>query len=250
MNSYSHKHSRKKNTHVRIITLGSIILLISILILFYFLPSFQLNQIDVSGQQDISASSIRSFVRENFNQWKSHSLFLSTQPLKKNILLSFPEIQTIAIHRRFPRTLVISLVEKKPFLETQVNDLSFLVDQGGFVFKQNQSSHLDIPQLKINFNAFRRPEIGQFLLSNALWGELQPILEHFWKEKEEFHFQEGQLVSSKRLNILLSPGPEIFFDLEQDYPPSLRGLEVLRQQEDFFNLQYIDLRFPNRAYIQ
>ena len=247
---HSSKRSKKKKFRVGMILLGSIFLLGGFLMIIYFSPIFTFRKIKVSGQQDVSVTAIKSFVKENFSYQKSHSLFLSLQPLKKNILHRFPEIQTMVIHRQLPHTLLISLTERKPFLEARFNNLGFLIDQNGFAFKQIQLNHLDISQLEINTNNFQKPEVGQFFISHVLWGKIQPILEHFWKEKEAFHFQEAQLVSSKRLNVVLSPGPEIYFNLEQDRPSSLLELEALRQQKDFFDLKYIDLRFSKRAFIQ
>jgi len=243
---HSSKKSKKKKRWVKGIIFGGIILLGGLLVIIYS-PLFRLTQIQFSSASSLPESEIQSFIQTHSGRWGNQSLFLNLGLLKKQILNYFPTLERVLLHRRFPHTLVVALTERAPILEARFADSVSLVDKDGFIFQEN-SSRNDLPIIEIEVSSCQKPRVGEFLLPPASWENFSSIVSHFWEKKESLSFQQGKLVSPKRLDIILSPGPAIYFDLEKETSHSLQAMDAFSQQEDFFDWEYLDLRFSNRAY--
>lgn len=216
--------------------------------IIYFSPIFRLTTVKVHGEANIPHQKIQSFVKENFHYGESQSLCLPFSPLTKKIMAHFPQIEKLKIHRQLPHTMLIEITPRRPYLLGQFKNNFFLVDPNDVVFQRGSKSQL-YPLLTIEASAFSGPQIGKTFLSQSLWEKIKPAIDYFWAEKKSFHFSQAVLVSPEQLNIRLQPGPMIYLKTS-DLDRSFIELEALRKQEGFFHLQYVDLRYKNRAYLK
>ncbi len=242
----SQKKSKKKKKWIWGVIFGSIFVLGGLFVIFYS-PLFRFTQIQLSPASTVSDSEIQSFIETYFRQWGSQSLFLSFGSLEEKILSHFPTIEKVSLRRRLPHTLIITLTERKPILQARLADSTFLIDKNGFVFQKN-SPQDNLPILEVEVSSCQKPRVGEFLLPSAPWENLSSIILYFWEKKESLSFVQGRLVSPKQMNIILSPGPVIYFDLEEEGSYSLQAIDAFSQQEDFLDWKYLDLRSPNRAF--
>ena len=244
------KKPKKKKRWVKAVIFGGIILLGGLLVVVYS-SLFRLTQIQFSSVSSLpeTETEIQSFIQAHSGGWGNRSLFLNLGLLEKQILDYFPTLERVSLHRRFPHTLVVALTERAPILEARFADSVFLADKGGFIFQENSSQN-DLPILEIEVSSCQKPRVGKFLLPPAPWENLSSIISFFGERKESLSFQpgKGKLICPKRLDIILSPGPAIYFDLEKEADYSLQAMGAFSQQEDFFDWEYLDLRFSNRAY--
>lgn len=113
---------------------------------FLFSPRFQIQQLSVSGNQDIPTEELERIAGEKIKtsfsflgfDFSTSSIFLSSRNGIDNLLEAFPEIDKVSVKKNFPNGISLQIVEKTPFaVWTDVFDNSkcYLVDKNGSFIK-------------------------------------------------------------------------------------------------------------------
>ncbi|MDO8663281.1 MAG: FtsQ-type POTRA domain-containing protein [Candidatus Wildermuthbacteria bacterium] len=219
----------------------------------YFLEPFQIKNIEISGNEKIKTASIEGIIQNQINKtvmfFQTKSIFLIA-PLKieKIVLTDFPQIATVSLKRKFPNTLVVDIIERKPAAIFCQTDNCFNLDKEGIVFEPNLAR---AGLVKI-MNLVSGPDIklGEEVVGKDL---LNKILEIGDKVENDIKIllDKISVVSDDRLNVGISDGWEIYFDPQKDLSWQFTKLKAVLDkeipQEKRKNLEYIDLRFGNFA---
>ncbi len=236
---------------------------ITFLIYFLFFSQFfQVKKIIVTGDAKVSKENIKALVEDNLN---IKILFFSTKSIfavnfhnriKENLTSSLLQVATVEIHKSFPETLNIIVVERLGlaiFCQNinQSDEISseecFLIDQEGIAFEEVLRDNYQLPKLKIsNFNKL---ELGGNIVEGDL---LFKILEIFSKLNEiKISTRELLIISEERINVIILDGWEIYFNPKRDLDWQLKKLRAVLQEyiplEKREDLEYIELRFGDLA---
>lgn len=258
---YKLKKSNKKSIIKRPvfwIGLSFLIIFLSLFYLFIFSPKFQLKEIEVSGNEKVRTECIQDFVWLKTAGKVSKSIFLvNHKNLSKEILANFPEIEMVKISKKLFGTLNIEITERKPFgafcgyssAENQ-KEKCFVIDETGIIFKP-------LPEMSENMLVLRNPlnlkELftGEKVIAEnvmAMISKIKKNMEDDWK----INIEEAVISTPTRLDIKTSEKWQIYFNLESDINMQIEKVNLLLNNEisadDRKNLNYIDLRFKDKAY--
>ena len=242
----------------RFFWLGVLVLIISIG-LFYlicFWDFFQVEKIEISGNQEIKTENIKNLIEKEISKKilfiPSKSIFLADLKMtEKNLLEKYPQIAEVNLERKFPRGLKVEIEERKPVAIFIQDEDSFFIDKEGVIFKEDTNNEM----LKIKNLIFSEElKLGERVIEKE---KLSQILEiETGLEKDiKVQIETAEIVSDRRLNVKTSEGWEIYFNLENDLDWQITelGLVLEKLEKQVLpgkreNLEYIDLRFDKISY--
>lgn len=262
-----HKIKPKKSIFKRLwfwILFLSLAIILFVFYIVFFYSGLQIENIIISGNNKIKTQDLQKLASENSNTslikfWNiniaSKSIFLASEnSLGKEILEKFSAIEKTEITKKFPRTILINIIEKKPIgAFCGDNNQCFLIDQAGIIFELLSSIPENITIIK------KSEEGGQIFVGKKVLS--QSIIDYIYKIKKNLKdnflidLKEAFVASSARLNIITSENWQIYFNLDQNYDVSsqITKLNLLLKdeisEENRKRLEYIDLRPKDRAII-
>ncbi|MDD5098108.1 MAG: FtsQ-type POTRA domain-containing protein [Candidatus Pacebacteria bacterium] len=116
-----------------------------------FSPRFQIKELSVVGNNDISTDDIKKIATEQMQksfsllgkEIKTESIFLSVAGEINILKQTFPQIESIAIKKNFPNGLFLEITEKTPYAnwcEQYEGSKCYLVDKKGSFIKDIQEN--------------------------------------------------------------------------------------------------------------
>jgi cell division protein FtsQ len=252
-------------------------LFVAIIFIFYFFvfsSIFQVKNIEISGNEKVQSNDIQDFISNNISQkiisikiWslESKSIFLiNYKKLNKEILDNFPAIESIKIGKKLPQTITVEITDRITFgafcdyfASADANgglppdkEECFLIDQNGIIFES-------LPQVSENMIIVRNPLdikqvlVGENVIAENIIGIISKI-DNNLRNNLQINIKEAAVSSPLRLNITTNENWEIYFDLDSDIDMQITKMNLLLSGEILTdarkNLQYIDLRFKDKAY--
>jgi len=263
-----YKIKRKKSIlKNRFFWIGVLIIVISIC-LFYlicFLDFFQIEKIEIFGEQKVKTENIKNLIEKEISKkilfFPTKSIFLADlDNIQISILEEFPQITKVNLEREFPRVLKVEVIERKPvavFVNTSQNfedqnqDIFFFIDRAGIIYERvSEEITKDMFGIK-NSGLGRESKLGEQIVERE---KLAKILEIERKLKNDLKIQINsvEIVSEQRLNIKISEGWEIYFNSQKSPDWQLTELGLILEKkiplEKREQLEYIDLRFDKIYY--
>ncbi len=156
----------------------------------------------------------------------------------KKTLEKFPEVKSIALHRRLPRTLIVSVQSRKPLgtVGSQVLGAKYIVDEDGVVIESVTKSNLPLLVATQSFKSGDK-------LSELETSALQVLAQVSQLNLGAIH---GQTVNDQ-LSIYLANNTKIILDLKhlsKDWYPTLQV--ILARSKILAKMpSIIDLRFSS-----
>jgi len=251
-----------------------ILVLISFLVSFYligFHSIFQIEKVEISGNQKVSTENIRDLIEINLPKkilfFSSRSIFLvDLKEINENLLNKFPQIGKIDFDRDFPDKLIILIEERKPVAIFEERFLSkedimleggatlrrekshFFIDEQGIVFEKvsEKGSWLVIKDPSLNQDM----KLGERIIKEEKLSQILKIKSEL--EKSKIGINSAEIVNHQRVNIKTLEGWEVYFNLLDDVSQQVFNLDLVLKEkissEERGNLEYVDLRFGNQVY--
>ena len=253
------KKSIFKNRFFWLVILA-LIFLGGIFYLIFLSSFFQVQEIEISGNEKVSSKDILATVQEKLNQklifFSTKSIFLvNLNQIKKDILKNFPQIAEIDLKRKFPEILELKIEERKPIAIFNFEESYFFIDKKGVIFEEVSAplenfflTGFTLPEIKSSFLT-EKPKLGEKVVEEELLSKILKISSEFKNLKVKI--VEVKIVSDERINLKTSEGWEIYFDPKKDLIWQLTKLKVdlenLIPFERRKDLEYIELRFGDSA---
>ena len=239
-------------------------------VLFYlivFFPPFQIKEIKITGNAAVLEESILEKIEDKINMkiinFFSRSIFLvNLREIEKNILSDSPKLAGVRVERNFPG-IISAVVEERvglagwrgagvePENSNNQNNKYFLIDKEGVIFEE-----ADLAETPVKITNRESPSdfsLGAKVIEGELLSHILKI-ESNLKEKFKISVSEFLIVSRDRLNVKINEGWEAYFNPGEDMDWQLTKLVLVLEKEippDFRrNLEYIELRFGERAYFK
>lgn len=239
-------------------------------ILFYlvvFFPPLQIKEIKITGNAAVSRESIMGKIEDKINikiiNFPSKSIFLvNLGEIKKYVLNNFPKLASVEIKREFPNILLATVEERVGLANWRgaINDSEnlderknnyFLIDKEGIIFEE--AALATTPIKIVSREAPNDFSLGAKVIEEELLSHILKI-ESKLKENFKISVSEFLIVSRERLNVKIDEGWEAYFNPREDMDWQLTKLILVLEKEippDLRrNLEYIELRFGERAYFK
>lgn len=258
---------RKSVFKNRFFWLGILTLVLIGIVLYFalFASFFQIQEIQISGNQKVKKEDLENFVWEKVNRkivlFQTKTIFLvNFQEIERNLLEKFPKISTVHLKREFPDILILNIQEREPlFIFCKNSDSCFYLDKQGVIFDpvRNGISYgvekiSEVEGLLLKIRDFRSQEInlGKKVIEDDLLKGVRGIVLKL-RENLEISVKELTLFEEK-IEVQTVQDFEIYFNPKGDISNQIQSLtSVLKKEiplENRGNLEYIDLRFGNRVY--
>ena len=230
-----------------------LIIIFLFLYLFLFFSKIQITSVIISGNSSVQSRDIENIVWNNINKNISKSIFL-TRPkiITENILNVFPEIESAKVSVKFPETINLEIKERVPFAvfcQTN-NEKCFNIDENGIIFNI-------LDKIPYNFSVIRQltedKEFfgGEKVIEKNVVDIIYKIIKNL-KDNFQIDVKTAMISTPLRLNIETSENWQIYFNLDSETDLQIAKMNLLLKNEISSSsrktLQYIDLRFKDRAY--
>lgn len=244
------------------------ILFISVFIYFFvFSPGFQVDSVVIYGNHKTRADEIRRAIFSGVTinlielgtlKISSKSVFLvNKKDVEKRILQELPVVESITVQKKLPQELVVNIIERESIGiycgKIDLMEQCFIFDKNGILFENAHLLEDSLPIVRKSNADQDHPELGQKILSEDVTSAFLKICNSF-KSIPNIEALEAETPNPDRLNVLTNEGWQIYFGLgeEDSIDNQLIKLQLLLSEEISTEarktLQYIDLRFEDRAY--
>jgi len=271
--SYRRKHVKnkinksrpKKSIFKMAIFWWSLLVLIVIAVgiyFFLFFPNFQIQNISINGVETINSQDIQNIISNNVNKkllelgnWNlpSKSIFLTnTQDIQNKIASLYPNIKTITVTKKFPQDLDVSIQERQLFATFSQNNKYFYIDDSGIIFEEipNVAENTFIVRQSLNTNDIW---LGESVVQENVMKTISEIAKNL-KDNFQINLTEALISTPIRLDVKTGENWQIYFDITENSDISLQLTKLNLLLKDEITpearqkLEYIDLRFKDRAY--
>jgi cell division septal protein FtsQ len=222
-----------------------------------FSPRFQVSQLSVSGNNNISTEDLEKVAQEKLKtsfsflgmDISTESIFLSMGKGVDSLMESFPEIEKVTIKKNFPNGVSLQIVEKTPYaIWTDEFDSSkcYLVDKNGSYIKDFENNEEYFSLIKIN----EKEEIDT-LTKKEILDSLSKIELELQKNSINvisFDVYKGKTIAKSNLSC------EIIFNISDDLDWQIERLGIVlgnsKYSGNLGSFEYIDLRYDNKVFIK
>lgn len=256
--------------------------------LFYFLflsSAFQITEIEISGNKKVQEHDIRKVVDDYIGRhfllfWKPrNSLLASVDFMTQKLLSEQFLLEDVVISKEYPNKIIINVKERRVFgiwcaiefpvadnidmiinnassdpvqiNSSYVTDKCYYIDHGGMAFNEAPESTGSLI-LVIKESGVHNADLGDKVLNQDLIDsirEIQSLISDRDLRVVEF------LVTNKLsgdIEVVMSEGWKVYFNIDHDLGGQIDFLDKALHEkisaEDRENLEYIDLRIPDRIY--
>lgn len=220
--------------------LAFVVLFFVLIYVTVFCEFFWIKNINISGNELVDQKRVLDVVNNSIN---AKSIFLVNRVIiKDNILNEFPEVYLVNVRRDFPGTLIVNVIERNAIATWCDSSLEscFLIDKDGFLFKKTEPKNMVLISSNGSFD-LEDTAIDPERLSelNNLWQEIKDV-GVYW-----FEINGSEIIAHTFDNW------DIKLTFNNLLSSQARVLRIILEEgiieED---LEYIDVRFENRAYLK
>lgn len=273
------KLRRRRRKIFAVKTIFALALLMGLAFLFSWLskmPSIQIENIEVSGNSTISKDEIINAVRNEtsakyFKLFSKNSVFLyPKESIEAKLEDNFKKIETVSIKSKGLKTLIVSMVERKPdslwcfsgsedgtIRKNNNSGKCYFLDKEGVVFSEapdfSGSAFLRYYGL---LDGTDNP-IGQNYLFGGKFKEVSGFINSL--EILEMRVASFRAESGSDYEIILKNGIKIILDDKQPFDKTLENIQSILTEVDLkrdyspnnpSKINYVDLRFGNKVYLK
>ncbi|MBX4201236.1 FtsQ-type POTRA domain-containing protein [Candidatus Parcubacteria bacterium] len=220
----------------------------------FFLPSFQISSIQVSGNQRIQSEEIESLAWNNINKsllgLPYRSLLLaSTANISKDILQSFAMVETATVKKKMPNGITVTIKERKPYAVFCSHDNNcFSLDENGIIFGEPR----DVGQEDFVVQKSKESggvKAGDRVIDKSIMDGVVKIQRNF---DNDLKIAVNRVNISDTLVFTTREGWKAYFDPVQNIQLQITKMDILLKdqisEKARQNLQYIYLQYKDRAY--
>lgn len=239
------KIRQKKEINLPKIPIKTLLLLIGIMVILYYLffsGAFKIKDVMVEGNKMVSSDKIESEIPRG-----SNILFFKLSKTKREILDSNPEINNLEIYRGLPNAIKVIVLEHECKLIWQSGDTSYLISNQGNVAKKIEAGETyEYPRVADKKNI--PVEVGSNLVSPSFVAFITNISSQFFTVTniQPNDFEINQTTFDVNLNT--EAGFYVKFNSLRSSAKQLDNLkQVLVVKRDQIH-EYVDLRIDGWAY--
>lgn len=225
-----------------------------------YLPQYSVQDITVVGTQELSPALVRAYVESVLATGSRPFLspdnifFFRPAVIAKDIALFFPRIASAKLSRAslLATAVTVSVQERQPFAQWCASDTAcYMMDEKGFVYAQADMV-LEQPETAYTFSggiATSTNPVGKYFAPAHLQGLRSLLLS---LGQAGFTPQGAVIETDQDFSVPLEEGFELHASFGEDPNKLARDLKLIVSSDALqgkeAQLEYVDLRFGDRAY--
>lgn len=211
---------------------------------FFFSGVFDIKHIEITGNRKIETEKILQVVQSNAH----HFVLLNINKLGEVLLNEFPEIGQVTIKKKPLDSLKIIVTERRGVAIWCKEEQCFALDSQGIIFeKRNPGEFLPL----IRFLRRIEVDLGDKIIVEESLAKLLLFHENI---KRFLNVLQYTIISEERINVEISEGWDVYIAPKGNIEWQVDKLKVVIEknipEERRANLEYIDLRFGDQAFIK
>lgn len=236
-------------------TLGILLGTAGFLSVLLFAPLFRVSSLLVLGAERVEKERVEARAQElagrSWGLIKTRAIFLvPTRAMETTLLKEFSEIEAITVSRDFPRTVVLTIQERVPKLLVCGETACVAVDEKGIGFAPQTTDNL--PKVIVPVTELTK---GSGILSaNLVSFFLQTVQELQSGADERVSVELFRVKEEERVEVDTREGWTIVVSPTSDFAWQFAKLKAVLGKQispaKRARLEYIDLRFGDRAFIK
>lgn len=188
---------------------------------------------------------------------KNNILLVSEKMLKGKLEDDFRKIESVAVEKKFPGTLIIKIIERKSLVVWCSGGPCYIIDENGYAYQGVSLDSREVTEnnlVKIVDESAKPIDLGEEVISTEYANFFAQVREGFAQEAN-LEIGDEYLVKSRisgSLQVKSKSGFNIF--LNSQIPASLSAktlkifLESELKPENIADLEYVDLKVENKVY--
>lgn len=247
------KKGRKKKLYVLIAALFVILVILSIYFI-YISPYFRIQQVDITGLQNIKEDQFRQIIQKELDKgfiFKHDNILLFDsekvrQDISDNYLLEWLNIEK----EYRPAMIFIGLEEKVSALTYLTAENCYNIDLTGAIVEK--CNHLSTDFIQIRDASEAQKNIGDSAINQATVRYIIQLNDEL--ESQGVDIRTFKVISkdSSDLRVLTDQGFEIYFNRSLEIKEQLVRFNILVREEigaeNLDKINYIDLRFGDKVF--
>jgi len=232
--------------------------------LLIFSPFFQIQNLHIVGVQTIPLPEFQEFLWQHISTrvllFSTRSLFLvDAQELQEILASSYPQIANIQIGHTIPNKIRLWIKERFPvglWCKDETKQECYAIDEQGVLFAKNDS--IQGNPYFLSPHASQRVVQGERAIEPFFLHKLlgfKNSLEHFPSlQKNKLETVSFTVLSPEKVHVQTSEGWIIFINPQENLEWQILKLKTVLEKEvsvgKRLQLEYIDLRFGDQAYVK
>lgn len=210
---------------------------------------FLIDSVEVKGVEALDAKAIELAAEKGIDKQLlgENLITLSSRRLERSVIEQIPEIKSLAVTRKWPQRLIVTVNEREPSLAWQSGGDLYLLDRDGTVIREisgkaNVAVIVDTTNLPVRIGSQPVPE--RFVIFSL---EAMRLL----KGVSGGIKQVSVIDTTSELNMALGDGYSIKLDTTREAGSQVRALKsVLAElsKQGKKPSEYVDLRIEGKAY--
>ena len=258
-NPFFHKRRQKKETSGKnkkyFVLILSIILISAIAYVLFFSSAFALQNIQINGVNRVGQEQLAALAWQQADEGQKNLLLFKTDNLSNSLMENF-SFDSLRVYKKWPHTLVISAGERDLAFIWRYKGEQHFSDSQGCLIREAQVIPADLsiyPVLEAADNQERLNSKDCLTIESSYLQAmflLSDKMKSYPELKVDRFLLEGE---ANTLKADLNLGPNILFNVKEDADKQLNKLVIIKQDKpaaEFNGLEYIDLRYGDRAYFK
>lgn len=225
---------------------------------FVFGPWFQVSKVKINSSgilknEEAVKRALYGASIQKIAFFHTANLFLvNSQTIEEILYNYFPEIKIISISRRFPHEIAAAIKEREEkalYCIIQEENTCYFIDEDGVAWKEAPEISGSV-FIKIYGNQ-KPTKLGGEILSPHIVRSILDVTRRVQMENK-FFIEDFVIVSSSEFDARSSIGFLLHMDANESIDGELNALFLVLEkeipQDEWGNIEYIDLRIPNRVY--
>ncbi len=255
------KPARNKKLWRRfILVLITVLLLGAAVFLLFFSPLFVIKKIEIRGAQRTNLIDLENWLWQAINQPRIFNLppanlfLFSSDTILSSVITEF-DLSTLSIQKSYPKTLIINLEERQAAFILDFNNQVQLRDANACPINNasvTEDSYLKYPVIKSD-----KLSADQLLTCLSLAnGYLDDVLTVFNLSQKYQEFSAHYFLlngDEQTINMIIHSGPTVYLNRRDDLDKQLLKLLAVcreRTNDELAGIEYIDVRYGDKAYIK
>jgi len=229
------------------------ILIFGAVYVLLFMPSFQVEKINILGNEKIKNHDLEAITTKDINK-KIFGIFyksifmVNPSLITKHLLAALPGVENAAVQKSLPQTITVRIKERVAYATfCQQENTCFLIDANGIIFEPLE--HTADGQMVIKVSSDATFLLGQQAVAKDIMDSIVKIQENL---KNNAKVDSSKVLVGNPLVVTTGESWRIYFNPASDIDLQITKMNLLLNGEipvaTRTKLQYIYLQYKDRVY--